>query len=146
MAMTKSLITTAGRATLVGSALAALTLAAGAPASAAQERDRGRAFEALLRRADLDLDGKISRDEFPRTARAFRRLDRDRDGYLTREDFAPSKDGPEAPPEGDPAPEGPATAEQIEFFESKIRPVLAEACFSCHSDLAGRVRGDLRVD
>ncbi|MEM6568845.1 MAG: DUF1553 domain-containing protein [Planctomycetota bacterium] len=144
--MTKSLITTAGRATLVGSALAALTLAAGAPASAAQERDRGRAFEALLRRADLDLDGKISRDEFPRTARAFRRLDRDRDGYLTREDFAPSKDGPEAPPEGDPAPEGPATAEQIEFFESKIRPVLAESCFSCHSDLAGRVRGDLRVD
>ena len=29
------------------------------------------------------------------------------------------------------------TAEQIEFFENKIRPVLVEHCYSCHSDEGG---------
>ena len=28
------------------------------------------------------------------------------------------------------------TAEQIEFFEKKIRPVLIEKCYSCHSHQA----------
>jgi len=38
------------------------------------------------------------------------------------------------------------TAEAIEFFEKNIRPVLAERCYSCHSDRATNLRGDLRVD
>ncbi|MEM9382984.1 MAG: DUF1549 domain-containing protein, partial [Planctomycetota bacterium] len=146
--MIQSPTTTARRAAFVGAALTALTLAVSSPTSAAQEPDRSRAFEGLLRRADLDLDGRISRDEFPRSARAFRRLDRNRDGYLTRDEFAPPTSRPADRPET-PAPvaaDGSATEEQVEFFESKIRPVLVESCFSCHSPAAGRIRGDLVMD
>ncbi len=34
----------------------------------------------------------------------------------------------------------------IEFFEKKIRPVLAKHCYSCHSPEAKSVKGGLRVD
>ena len=37
------------------------------------------------------------------------------------------------------------TAEQIEFFEAKIRPVFADNCYSCHS-AAQKVKGGLRLD
>jgi hypothetical protein len=36
--------------------------------------------------------------------------------------------------------------EQVEFFEKKVRPVLAEHCFSCHSQQAGKKKGNLTVD
>ena len=38
------------------------------------------------------------------------------------------------------------TPEQLEFFESKIRPVLAEHCYSCHSEKAEKVKGGLKLD
>ena len=38
------------------------------------------------------------------------------------------------------------TAEQVEFFEKKIRPVLAEHCYECHSVNAKRLEGKLRLD
>ena len=44
-----------------------------------------------------------------------------------------------------PAPKTP-TAEEVEFFEKKIRPVLAENCYSCHSTEAKKSRGGLRLD
>jgi hypothetical protein len=37
-------------------------------------------------------------------------------------------------------------AAQIEFFESKIRPIFAENCYQCHSQKAEKLKGDLRVD
>ncbi|MFO1512286.1 MAG: PSD1 and planctomycete cytochrome C domain-containing protein [Verrucomicrobiota bacterium] len=37
------------------------------------------------------------------------------------------------------------TAEQIEFFEAKIRPVFADNCYSCHS-AAQKIKGGLRLD
>lgn len=36
--------------------------------------------------------------------------------------------------------------EQIEFFESKIRPVLIKACYECHSAQASKVKGGLYLD
>ena len=36
---------------------------------------------------DKNLDGKISKDEFDRSARAFKRFDTDKDGFLTKEEF-----------------------------------------------------------
>ena len=36
------------------------------------------------------------------------------------------------------------TEEQRRFFESRIRPLLAENCYRCHG--AERQRGDLRLD
>jgi mono/diheme cytochrome c family protein len=36
--------------------------------------------------------------------------------------------------------------EQLEFFENKIRPVLAEHCYSCHSAKAEKIKGGLLLD
>ena len=38
------------------------------------------------------------------------------------------------------------TAEQVEFFEKKIRPVLIEKCYSCHSHQAKKVKGEYYLD
>ncbi|MEM1294605.1 MAG: DUF1553 domain-containing protein, partial [Verrucomicrobiota bacterium] len=40
----------------------------------------------------------------------------------------------------------PEQAARLEFFESKIRPVLAEQCYSCHSEDAGKSKGGLLLD
>src|SRR4051794_41440971 len=34
----------------------------------------------------------------------------------------------------------------LDFFESKIRPVLIENCYSCHSTAAKKVKGGLLLD
>jgi hypothetical protein len=36
-------------------------------------------------------------------------------------------------------------AEQIEFFETKIRPLFADHCYSCHS-AKEKIKGGLRLD
>jgi len=38
------------------------------------------------------------------------------------------------------------SASEAAFFESKIRPVLAEACYKCHSAQSERVKGGLLLD
>src|SRR4051812_41137883 len=38
------------------------------------------------------------------------------------------------------------TAEQLDFFEKKIRPVLSEKCYKCHSEKADKLRGGLMLD
>ncbi len=38
------------------------------------------------------------------------------------------------------------TAEQLDFFEKKIRPVLSDKCYKCHSEKADKVRGGLLLD
>ena len=111
-------------------------------AEATPQQDRGRAFERLLVRADKNLDGKVSPDEFPRGERAFRRLDRNGDGYLTKDDLSPGREPSPKPT----APERPPTEDEIEFFETRVRPVLAEACYSCHATTSPRIRARLKVD
>ena len=38
------------------------------------------------------------------------------------------------------------TPEAVEFFEKRIRPVLVEQCYECHSAESGKARGGLKVD
>jgi len=38
------------------------------------------------------------------------------------------------------------TKEQTEFFENKIRPILKENCYKCHSVEEGKAKGDLTLD
>src|SRR5688572_19223730 len=38
------------------------------------------------------------------------------------------------------------TAEQIEFFEKKIRPVLVDKCYSCHSHQTKKVKSEYYLD
>ncbi len=39
-----------------------------------------------------------------------------------------------------------ATADDFEFFESRIRPILAEQCYECHSSQSKKLKGNLRLD
>jgi hypothetical protein len=39
-----------------------------------------------------------------------------------------------------------ASPEQLEFFETKIRPVLVEHCYECHSSQSEKVKGKLLLD
>jgi len=38
------------------------------------------------------------------------------------------------------------SAEQLDFFEKKVRPLLVESCFECHSAGAKKVKGGLYLD
>ncbi len=38
------------------------------------------------------------------------------------------------------------TAEQLAFFENKVRPVLSARCYSCHSQAAKKSKGGLTLD
>ncbi|MCZ6795935.1 MAG: PSD1 and planctomycete cytochrome C domain-containing protein [Planctomycetota bacterium] len=38
------------------------------------------------------------------------------------------------------------TEEDVAFFEKRVRPVLAERCYRCHSSRAKRLKGGLRLD
>ncbi|MGL4422851.1 MAG: DUF1549 domain-containing protein, partial [Gemmataceae bacterium] len=42
--------------------------------------------------------------------------------------------------------EKPLSAEELRFFEGKIRPVLIEHCYACHSAESEKVRGGLTLD
>ena len=68
---------------------------------------------------------------------------------------SPSRRGPAAParpdaskekPTGADTPDAPITPEQEEFFEAKIRPVLATQCGKCHASTAEKLKGGLRLD
>ena len=39
-----------------------------------------------------------------------------------------------------------ASTDRIEFFEKRVRPVLAAHCYQCHSERAATVFGELRLD
>src|SRR5215204_5076174 len=43
---------------------------------------------------------------------------------------------------GQPAP----TAEQVEFFEKRVRPLLVKHCYECHSQDAKKLQGKLLLD
>jgi len=38
------------------------------------------------------------------------------------------------------------TPDELAFFESKIRPVLAQSCYKCHAETSSKVRGGLLLD
>ena len=38
------------------------------------------------------------------------------------------------------------SSEQLNFFENKVRPLLAEQCMECHSNAKGKVKGGLSLD
>ena len=40
----------------------------------------------------------------------------------------------------------PLPPDQVEFFESKIRPILIESCYQCHSESEGKSKGSLTLD
>ena len=59
---------------------------------------------------------------------------------------APSKAAKADEPALQAAHEPKPTTEQLDFFEKKIRPVLSEKCYKCHSEKADKVKGGLVLD
>jgi hypothetical protein len=55
---------------------------------------------------------------------------------------AAKADEPAIQPAAEPKP----TVDQLDFFEKKIRPVLSEKCYKCHSEKAAKVKGGLVLD
>ena len=43
-------------------------------------------------------------------------------------------------------PTAPISPEDLQFFETKIRPVLVDQCYRCHSAQSEKLRGDLHLD
>src|SRR5690348_16202880 len=39
-----------------------------------------------------------------------------------------------------------ANSDEIEFFEKKIRPLLSDNCFTCHSHTSEKLKGGLYLD
>ena len=39
-----------------------------------------------------------------------------------------------------------APRDEERFFETSVRPILVEHCFSCHSNAAPKVKGGLKLD
>lgn len=135
-----------------------------------------RRLEGLYRLLDTNRDNNLSRQEFSKMAQysprmkgnpdatdyLFQQLDRNGDDKLNLQEYmgiielqraARLQGAP--PPEAFPAPkptakvttpDRPPTAEELAFFESKIRPVLVSKCYDCHSAEAEKVKGGLALD
>src|SRR5882724_3834786 len=41
---------------------------------------------------------------------------------------------------------GTATKQQIEFYESRVQPILSENCYQCHSHQAEKIKGSFVLD
>tara|TARA_B100001079_G_scaffold137629_1_gene117953 strand:+ start:221 stop:574 length:354 start_codon:yes stop_codon:yes gene_type:complete len=44
------------------------------------------------------------------------------------------------------AQENPLTRAQVDFFEKKIRPMLVQNCYKCHSAKSEKLKGELLLD
>ena len=140
---------------------------------AAAQAQRSPAFdpERIFILGDADLDGRLSLEEYrdflrssPRMRNAaatiepmFRRIDVDGDGFISLSEYrksfpkspgaaAAKPDPPKEKPPGVDAVDAAITPEQVEFFEAKIRPVLATQCGKCHASTSEKLRGGLRLD
>jgi mono/diheme cytochrome c family protein len=127
-------------------------------------------------RIDANKDGKLDRQEFGRfiersrslsssdANQVFGTLDSDRNDTLTVQEFkgvsrlvsgksstpAPTPPTPTPAPASKPSTVAAATERTdltgIDFFEKKIRPVLADKCYQCHSADAEKIKGGLALD
>jgi cytochrome c553 len=93
----------------------------------------------------------------------FNRIDANKDGAVSRAEYLPvaamqlaaaaQAEKPAAPlmpetaaPQVPLKADGPITPAQLSFFEAKIRPVLIENCYKCHSASAEKIKGNFVLD
>ena len=135
--------------------------------SLAQGSEPARAPEQSFNFLDFNADGTLSRDEFAQLKEAvpffrdhplsigfvFSRFDANKDSKLSPEEFrafvlSRTKEPGAKNNENQPAAEEPlpSTAEGLAFFEKKIRPVLVDHCYECHSADSRSIKGGLLMD
>jgi len=158
-------------ALLVQPGLVSAILAADDPVAAKGKERLELGFRAL----DTNRDGRLDRKEFSRIVQfsprlrdnpenvdyLFNRLDKNQDDFLTLEEYrgialisalARQNRSDDDDIKSKPADKSvvfsaqPPTAEQLDFFERKIRPLLAEKCYKCHSANSEKVKGGLLLD
>ncbi|WP_395752743.1 DUF1549 domain-containing protein [Prosthecobacter sp.] len=79
----------------------------------------------------------------------FHSLDANRDGKLSHDEYmniVAISGGAKPSPDKPAITEVPSNAEQIAFFEKKIRPVLAEKCYKCHAENSEKIKGGFVLD
>jgi hypothetical protein len=103
-------------------------------------KDKPKAADFIFDRLDANKDGKLSLDEFKKIAELGPGPGGPKGKFFPgKKDFA-RKDDPK------PSVNEKPTAEQLAFFEKKIRPVLVSQCYTCHSEEAKKQKGDLLLD
>lgn len=160
----------------LGTGMAACLLHAATPPPPAGGPPDARRLEGLYRLLDTNRDGVLTRQEFSKMAQfsprmkndpdasdnLFIQLDKSGDDKLALAEFMGMIELQRAarlqgapPPEAFPAPKEAAkpamverepTAEELAFFENKIRPVLVSKCYDCHSADAEKIKGGLALD
>ena len=79
----------------------------------------------------------------------FHTLDSNRDGKLSHDEYmniAAISGGTKPSPEKPAIIEAKSSADQVAFFEKKIRPVLAEKCYKCHAENSEKIKGGFVLD
>jgi hypothetical protein len=102
--------------------------------------------ESLFRLLDGNSDGSLTRAEFARLAEVTARVGQAEARPGANAAPLPLPAGSAGRPAAKNAAERAPTAEELAFFEKKIRPVLADKCYKCHSAEAEKVKGGLLVD
>lgn len=106
-------------------------------------KDNPKAADFLFDRLDADKDGKLSLDEFKKIAELGPPGGPPK-GKFPKGPFA-KKDQPKKEEPKTTSNEKP-TADQLAFFEKKIRPVLVSQCYQCHSEEGKKEKGGLLLD
>ena len=123
--------------------------------------------EAAFKIGDVNKDGKLSQDEFLKLVakygklkdnpdlakKVFEKLDTNSKGFLTPDQFKKFAELGGKKAKAEEPSKAPASAfndkptpEQVAFFEKKIRPVLVDKCFKCHSADSEKVKAELYLD
>jgi cytochrome c553 len=135
--------------------LCSSVLAQSQPKSKAQSTASPSQFEAFVKSVDKDGDGRITKAEAG-GAKWFEFADANKDGVIDEKELATIRTGRGEPAPGRSTNQPPkaqpktvsaaANAEDIAFFEKRIRPVLVKSCFKCHSADAKELKAGLALD